>query len=164
MTASTKTQTAAAVDEVTGIHANKLQLIALVGNALTTGAGLYIGGVIVETLTAAAVVLTGAGFISFMVYFIGMIVAVVVAVAAGFFVQNMIIEGDIAKRVDTTVRGWFAPRAKTVGEHVGEATDAVVAKTKAVSSSAATKFGALKTAAKDRVAQARTGARSAAMN
>lgn len=159
---NTKTQTAEAIEQI-GIHANKLQLIALIGNALTTGAGLYIGGTIVETLTVAAVALTGAGFISFMVYFIGMIVSVIVAVAAGFFVQNMIIEGDIAKRVDTTVRGWFTPRAKTVSEHVGEATDTVVSKTKAVSRSAATKFGALKDAAKDRVAQARTGARSAAI-
>lgn len=164
MTASTKTQTAAAAEQVTGIHADKMQIAAMVGNLFTVGAGIYIGATITEALTFAAVVLTGAGFISFMVYFVGMVITMIVATMAGFFVQNMIIEGDIAKRVDTTVRGWFAPRAKTVGEHVGEATDAVVAKTKAVSSSAATKFGALKTAAKDRVAQARTGARSAAMN
>lgn len=164
MTASTKTQTAAAVDEVTGIHFSKLQIAAMVGGLLTFGTSAYYSTVIVETLVVAAAALTGAGFITFMVYLIGMTIAVIASTMAAFFVQNMIIEGDIAKRVDTTVRGWFAPRAKTVGEHVGEATDAVVAKTKAVSSSAATKFGALKTAAKDRVAQARTGARSAAMN
>jgi hypothetical protein len=105
------------------LSANKRRIIALVGNVLTIGAGLYVGMTVTVIMTNAAFVLTGSAFIAWMVYFIGYLLTWAGSVLGGFLVQNMLLEGGAAERVAAktsevcgnamnSVRGLFSRKAE----------------------------------------------------
>lgn len=92
----------------------KRNVAALLANILTA-AGITAAGVtIFNTLATAAMAVTGSMFIALFIYYAGMTLSILAAMLAGFLVQNMIIEGGVAKLVSAkcegvlgAARGWF---------------------------------------------------------
>lgn len=72
---------------------------------IATGTVGYWGTVLVQYASLGVLVMTGSAFLSFMVYFLGIVAAIAVAIMAGNAVQRAITEGAIGKSVDSIVLG-----------------------------------------------------------
>lgn len=83
---------------------------ALIG--LTTTASVFYGSMaLLDMLLAGVTVYTGAGFVSFLVVFIGMFIAVVAAVTAGSKAYGFCMEFEFSN-VKSRIANFFAPKAK----------------------------------------------------
>lgn len=75
------------------ISQSKRDIIAFVANLFVAGTTMYVGAMVTETLTIAAVMLTGSAFVAFMIAFIGFSLSIMASVAAGAFVAKYIANG-----------------------------------------------------------------------
>lgn len=83
----------------------KRKVIASWTGLIATGAIGYWGVVLVQYASLSALILTGSAFLSFMVWFLGVIAMLAAAVMAGNAVQRAITEGAIGTAVDSVVLG-----------------------------------------------------------